>query len=115
MAIELHDLQDCLLEESIGKWLHQNGVACILQALGILVHAENADLAILATESLETFEACLAIVQHSGCHMHSHFFTLADTEFTPRTILKGATYIVRSLAVTEAQTAPIDLFCHFSK
>ena len=113
MAIELHDLQDCLLEESIGKWLHQNGVASGLKALGILVHAENTDLAILAAESLEAFEASLAIVQHSGGHMHGHFLTLANTEFTPRTILVGATYIVRSLAVTEAQTAPIDLFCHF--
>ena len=113
MAIELHNLQDCLLEESIGKRLHQNGVARSLQALGILVHAENTNPAILATESLEAFEACLAIVQHSGGHMHRHFFTLANTEFTPRTILKGATYIVRSLAVTESQTAPIDLFCHF--
>ena len=113
VAVELHDLEDGLFEESVRKRLHQNGVTRVLQTLGILVHAEHTNPTILATKSLQTFEACLTIVQHSGGHVHCDFLTLANTEFSPSTIAIGASHIVRSLAVTKPETAPIDLFCHF--
>ena len=113
MAIELHDFDDSLFEKSFRKGLHKDGSASILETFGILIHTEDANLAVLATESLQTLEACLAIMKYSCGDMHRHFLTFTNTEFTPCTILIGASYIVGSLTIAEAQLAPINLFCHF--
>ena len=108
--VEFYDLLAHLHEDILGQRLHKDTACTILEALSVLVGAEQTDFTILATESLETLKDLLTIVEATGSHVQIHSLVLGDFDLTPLAVLKRAAHVVIRLHVTKRQMCPVNVF-----
>ena len=111
--IETHHLLHHFTENFRGELRHQDAAAGALQAGGVLLHAEDAHLAVRTAVSLQSFESLLSIVQAGSCHVKFQILIGADFYLAPFSIAIIASHIVIRLTITERQTCPIDIL-HFA-
>ena len=60
--VQFYHLLNHLFKDFGGKFGHKNTAASALQAFGIILNAESANLSIGAAESLHTLESLLSVV-----------------------------------------------------
>ena len=88
---------------------HHDATARTLQTLAVLVHAEDAHLAVFATESLQALESLLTVVQAGGGHVDVDGGFGANLKLAPFAVAEIATDIVIRWIITECQICPINV------
>ena len=111
--IEAHHLLHHFAEELGGEFWHEDAATGTLQTGCILLHAEDAYLAVGAAIGFQAFEGFLSVVETGGCHVKFKILIGADFNLAPFSIAIIASHVVIRLTVAERQTCPIDIF-HFS-
>ena len=95
-------------EQFNGGHGHQNPVCRILNPLGIFFYPENADFAVFACVSLQSFKTFLAIMQASCGHVNADVFGRGYFDFSPLSVPVVAADIVVGIVVTEWERLPIN-------
>ncbi len=115
--VELDHHADHFLEFLYGQLLHADALRAAAEALGVLVHAEHAHLAVFSAECLESLERLLAVVQ-TGCrYVKGNVFILCGDDFAPFAVLELTADVPVGLYISEGEFAPFDfgLFHDFDK
>ena len=90
-----------------GQFGHHNAAAGALQASGVLVGTEQADLAVLATVGFQTLEGLLTVVKARSGHMDVDAFLGGDFNLAPFAVAIPAAYVIIRFQVTKRKVLPI--------
>ena len=110
--VQANHLLNHLHEHLSGNLGHHETTAGGLQAGGILLSTEYADLAVGAAIGLEAFEGFLTVVQTGGSHTEVDGLFGGDFYLTPLAVVVVATNVIVGRHEAEGQITPINFF-HF--
>ena len=109
--VELDDHADHLAELLYGHGLHRDALGAADEALGVLLHAEHAHLAVGAAEGLQALERFLAVVQTACRDVQGNVFGVADHDVAPFAVFVRAAHVIVCLDISERQFVPFKIRC----
>ena len=104
-----HNTADQIFEEINGESRAENAFGGHIQAAGVFIRAEYADLAVFAAERLQAFECGLSVMQTGGGDGHGDIGIRQQFAFAPCTVPVGCPDMGFHRHVAESQTAPVDV------
>lgn len=111
-SVEADGFFNHIAEELFGDGNHADAFCGVDDASGVVFHSENANFAVLTTESFEAFEYFLSVVERSSGHVYVDIWRFGNFNFAPFTVAICAANIVVGREVAKRELAPINLFCH---
>ena len=87
--VEFDYLHHHLLKPLLGQRFHQDALGRLLQTAGVLLQTEDADFAILASESLKALEYLLTVMQTGRCDVKINLFALRDLNLLGYNRMRG--------------------------
>ena len=106
--VQADDLLGHGAEELRRHFGHHDAAAGLLQAFGVVVDAEQANLAVRAAEGFLALEGLLTVVEAGGGHVDIEYFGGGYFYFAPFSVAISTAHVIVCGHVAEGQVGPVD-------